>query len=188
VGNSENSGDYVDRHKTRALQRNQSVIETNFQKLEQLGIFNIVKVSARSNFKREHVTGYITAITEIIGKTSAELETLLGLPKSELSSGADIYRVNRVPAKSEILLRGYTSMPNGLTLKPELATTRGDSNGNHRYRRGQSAWQVELKAGVKIPAILLGTIKGDERFEPGSHPRIAMLYPEGHPARANTRN
>jgi len=176
-----NKYDYINPREMRLLHRNPSVIKANFQKLQKLGVYNIVKVSKFSSEKRQDVGGYLTSITEISGKTSRQIQVALGLPAGFLEQGADIYRINRIPMEDEFLPRGYTSMPDGLVLKKDLDT---DSSG---YPRGQMAWQVKIKSGVKISAILICSIQGETKFTPGVHPRTAMLYPENHPARTNVR-
>jgi len=171
--------DYRDVARTRAVQESAAAIETNHQTLVKLGIYNIVKVTAYQADRG--VTGYITSITEISGKTAKEIEKALGLKAGQLSSGAFIYRLRDVPQKDEFWPRGYSGLVDGKYLRDDLNE---DSDG---YRRGQAAWQVTLKEGVKIPAVLLAKIQGTQKFDPGVHPDTARLYPAGHPVHARIR-
>lgn len=171
--------DYRDVARTRAVQESEAAIEANHRTLVKLGIYNIVKVTA---YQADHgVGGYITAITEISGKTAKQIEKALGLKAGQLSSGAFIYRLGRVPQKDEFWPRGYSGLVDGKYLREDLDA---DSDG---YCRGQAAWQVTLKEGVRIRAIELARIHGDQTFDPGVHPETARLYPEGHPVHARVR-
>jgi len=170
--------DYRDVARTRAVQESEAAIEANHRTLVKLGIYNIVRVTA---YHTPSVTGYITSITEISGKTARQIQKALGLKADQLSSGAFIYRLERVPRKDEFWPRGYSGLVDGKYLREDLDE---DSDG---YRRGQAAWQVTLKEGVSIGAIELARIQGDQTFDPGVHPETARLYPEGHPVHARVR-
>ena len=160
------------------MQESAAAIETNHQTLVRSGVYNIVKVTA---YNADRVGGYITRITEISGKTAEEIQKALGLKCDQLASGAFIYRLQRVPRKDEFWPRGYSGLVDGKYLREDLNE---DSDG---YRRGQAAWQVTLKEGVKIPAVLLAKIQGTQKFDPGVHPDTARLYPAGHPVHARIR-
>jgi hypothetical protein len=165
--------DYREVARIRAVQESEMAVENNHQKLVKLGVFNIVKVTA---YQTDRVGGYITQITEISGKTAEEIVEALGLKPGQLSSGAFIYRLQRVPRKNEFWPRGYSHLVDG-ALNKEI----------DGYFPGQSAWQVTLKDGVRIPAIQLARIHGDQTFDPGVHPETARLYPVGHPMRDRVR-
>lgn len=168
------ASDYEDVTATRALQHDPKVIARNHRKLEKWGACNLLKVRARGT-ARTSVKGYITHLAAITGRTAEEIEVILGLREGDLALGADIYRLARLPRTDEFLPRGYTTLVDGLRLKSGLKT---DSAG---YRPGHGAYQITLTA--DMPAHLIATISGSERFEPGVHPSVAKLYPPGHPVR-----
>lgn len=171
--------DYRDVERVRNVQESAEAVGTNYQTLLKLGVYNLVKVTKS---QRESISGYITSITEVSGKTTKQIERALGLKDGQLSEGAFIYRLGRIPRKDEFWPRGYSGLVDGKYLREDLTK---DSDG---YRRGQAAWQVTLKDGVSIPAVLLAHVKGDEIFEPGVHPNTARHYPPGHPMHRNARN
>jgi hypothetical protein len=171
--------DYRDVERTRGVQESDQAVEANHQTLMRLGVYNIVKVSAKQT---DSVCGYITSITEVIGKTARQIEAALGLRPGQLNAGAFIYRLERIPRKDEFWPRGYTGLVDGKYLRDDLTE---DSAG---YRRGQAAWQVTLRGGVCIPAVLLAHIQGDQSFDPGVHPNTARHYPPDHPVHRKPRN
>jgi hypothetical protein len=175
---SEANDDYRDVERVRNVQESEDAIDANHQTLVRLGIYNIVKVTAHQIDK---VTGYITSITEVSGKTAKQIERALGLKAGQLASGAFIYRLDRIPTKKEFWPRGYNGLVDGKILKEHLTE---DSAG---YRRGQAVWQVTLKERVEIPAVLLAYIQGEQRFDPGVHPDTARHYPPDHPVHKKVR-
>lgn len=166
--------DYTDAAETRDLQHSKQAMEENHRKLQAWGAYNLLKVRARGT-QQASVSGYVTHLMAVSGRTSEEIEDILGLRKGALALGADIYRLARVPTLEEFRPRGYTTLVDGLRLKPGL---KSDKSG---YRPGHGAFQIELTA--DLPAHRIATICGPQKFEPGLHPSVASLYPVGHPAR-----
>ena len=176
--------DHINWDETRALQSSSQVIEANYAKLVRWGAYNIVKVMGRDDkptvaaSQRAPVRGYLTLLTAISGRTPLEMRDLLGLRTLDLRHGALVYRLSRLPEKSEIEVRGYTTLVDGAHLRDGI---KQDQAG---YRPGLGAYQVALKWGVEIEATLIATLGPNGPFQPGVHPDVAKLYPPGHPARS----
>jgi hypothetical protein len=166
------SNDFDDLEATRALQSSAEVRAANLATLTSWGAYNLLKVVSRdqpgAGSPSCPVTGYITLLPTLSGKTPRQMEALLGLKQDQLLRGAHIYRLSRVPDISEFLPRGYTTLVDGGRLKEGL---RQDSAG---YRPGHGAYQVQLVQ--PIDALLIKTLGRDEPFEPGLHPDVAALY------------
>lgn len=176
--------DHVNWDETRTLQASPDVIEANYANLVRWGAYNIVKVSNRDEVSPSSVAlttgvgGYLTLLTAISGYTPLEMRDLLGLRITDLRHGALIYRLLDLPKRSEIEVRGYTTLVDGVELRPGLTQDRDG------YRPGLGAYQITLKKGVEIQATLIATLGPDSRFDPKPAPNIAALYPPGHPARS----
>lgn len=66
----------------------------------------------------EAVTGYVTQLKYIAGRTPAEMEQVLGLKPGMLKDGASITAPTRLPTAAEFNLRGYTQLPGGKPFVP----------------------------------------------------------------------
>ena len=101
------------------------------------------------------VTGYITQLKFIAGKTVGEMEQILGLKPGMLGEGAQILKPNRLPNAGEFNLRGYTNTPGGAPFVPGSAWPPG---------LGSPQWQ--LGQGVQLPGELMGTVAPGQAFIP----------------------
>ncbi|HKG99913.1 MAG TPA: hypothetical protein VKB08_04205, partial [Bradyrhizobium sp.] len=108
---------------------------------------------------RPEVDGYITFMQAIAGKTPVEISKILGLRPTDLTSGAMIYRLNRIPHDHEFEVRGMTTLVDGKAL-PDGQTQ--DAGG---YRAGTGALQYEVLRKAAIPATLLGQLRPGEAFD-----------------------
>lgn len=169
---------HEDPEATRALQESPQARASNLARMRHLGEHNLVKVVSLGPVAppaEREVTGYITCISELSGCTPERMVRVLGLrPDRDLVLGAAVYRLDRVPTEDEFTVRGYTTLPDGLRLKPGV---RQDADG---YRPGLCAWQVRLD--MPVPARLIDVVHPGTAFRPPVHPRTAALYPPGHPA------
>jgi hypothetical protein len=170
---------------TRALQSSPEIVLANYLNLKSWGAYNLVKVMNRTGDPGEmlprsrKVDGYLTHLQAISGCTPAQMRDVLGLRETDLRQGALVYRLLELPKEDQIEVRGYTTLVDGVELKPGLTSDKAG------YRPGRGAYQITLKCGVKIEAALIATLGPNSPFEPGVHPDIAKLYPPGHPARRN---
>ena len=163
---------HVDPEQTRALQESAEAIATNLATMRAWGAYNLLRVDSLCGAvqPKKTVVGYVTCLAAISGSTPKEMVSILGLRKDvDLVNGAVIYQLDRVPEEGEFLPRGYTTLPNGLRLKPGVKT---DADG---YGPGHGAWQVQLVE-PGIPASLFAVVHPGNAFEPPLHPRVAALY------------
>ncbi|MBN9455075.1 MAG: hypothetical protein J0I54_00460 [Bosea sp.] len=164
---------YIDPKRTRLLQASERVRKANLERIEFWGAYNLVKVldlgrAVSQNADGEiELGGYVTLQSELSRKTPKEIETALGLRPGSLDQGCRIFRFRKTPTLNGFEVRGYSSLPDGLRLKPEH---RADPHG---YPRGQMAWQIVLT--TPLPAILVSTLAPGQAFDPGRHPGIRYL-------------
>ncbi len=59
------------------------------------------------------VSGYVTQMKCLAGKTPEEMERILGLRRAELARGAGVLWLGRLPDREELALRAYTQCPGG---------------------------------------------------------------------------
>lgn len=159
------ASDYIDTQSTRDLQSDPKVVAANYAMLLRWGAYNLLKVKSFDGGAPSRITGYgyFTLLPAISGKTPQEMRRILGLRKLDLSGGALIYRLSRVPRPNEFVVRGYTTLVDGLRLAP------GRLQDGHGYRPGHGAWQGALTKG--IPMTLVASLKPGMAFEPGLHPK-----------------
>lgn len=159
---------------TRALQESAQAKDANLARMQEWGAYNLVKVHGLRDEVEPKImaTGYITVLAAISGKTPEEMVKTLGLRGGkDLISGAVVYQLTRVPTKDEFKVRGYTTLPDGLRLKPGI---KADAGG---YGPGHGAWQVTLTEGIE--ATQMAVVHPGKPFEPPLHPRTAALYGRG---------
>lgn len=172
--------DHAGWDETRKLQSDAQVVKDNHANLVRWGAHNIVKVTAVDRPLRGKpplAFGYLTLLPAVSGHTPLKMQDLLGLKKGALETGALVYRLLKLPREDQIEVRGYTTLVDGVALKPGL---KADHDG---YRPGWGAYQVRLKDGVTLPAELVATLGPHTPYRPPVHPDVAKLYPPGHPAR-----
>ncbi|MEM9061481.1 MAG: hypothetical protein AAGD13_13555 [Pseudomonadota bacterium] len=63
--------------------------------------------------EHDSIKGYITLQHYLYGKTSTQIESVLGLPPNMLGGLCYVYRLARFPKPNEIKFRGTTDMPDG---------------------------------------------------------------------------
>jgi hypothetical protein len=169
---------HIDPEATRALQESPQARASNLARMQEWGAWNLVKVEslgAVAPSDPKDVTGYISVLAAISGRTPKDMVEVLGLNEdTDLILGAVVYRLDRVPTGDEFVVRGYTTLPDGLRLRPGV---RKDAGG---YDPGHGAWQVRLVR--PVPARLIAVVHPGTVFQPPLHPRTAALYPPGHPA------
>ena len=147
---------------TRALQASASARQDNYKNMVAWGAYSLLKV-CQKGAPQTTVANYITVQAALSGKTPREMEKLLGLRLQQLSGGADIYRLLRLPDIDGFLPRGYSTLVDGLQLRAGLAQ---DAAG---YRPGLGAWQITL---IKpVPAQRIASLGYNDVFEPGVHPK-----------------
>jgi Domain of unknown function (DUF4157) len=73
----------------------------------------LVKVISAERESTATITGYVTELKFVEGRTPSELEKILGLPEGELDKGAIIKRLDQLPNEKQFDLRGYTHRPEG---------------------------------------------------------------------------
>lgn len=154
--------------RVRLLQASSSVRKSNYEKMLLIGAYNLLKVTDRKGPLRTAVSGYVTLLPALSGETPTQMEVILGLRKGDLALGAYIYRLTRLPELEGFLPRGYSTLVDGLPLPDGAAA---DAAG---YRPGLGAWQITLLE--PIPVSLVATLKPDEPFKPGLHPRTQAMY------------
>lgn len=165
------TGLHDDPDATRALQSSPKAIAANHARMTEWGAYNLVKVETLVGEPAvdRSVRGYITVLPAISQATPAEMVGILGLRAGvDLVTGAAIYQLQAVPTETGFEVRGYTTLPDGLRLKP------GVTEDAHGYAPGHGAWQVRLTSAV--PARLFAVVHPGKRFEPPLHPRVAALY------------
>ena len=153
----------------RLLQSSPGVRRQNRQSMLSWGAYSLLKVKGLGGGPASAVRGYVTHMQAISGQTPEEIRDTLGLRQCDLTSGAMIYRLTRVPDEHEFLPRGYSTLIDGVRSRPT-----GDAPS--LYRPGYGAFQIELL--VEVEATLVATLKPGERFEPGIHPSLRHLYPD----------
>jgi hypothetical protein len=148
---------------TRALQASASARQHNYESMVRWGAYSLMKVTPRSA-PQDTVANYVTNLPALSHKTPRQMEEMLGLRVRQLSSGADIYRLLQLPDRDGFLPRGYSTLVDGLALRPGVMQ---DSAG---YRPGLGAWQILL---IKpVPAVRVASLAYDETFEPSVHPSL----------------
>ncbi|MEM8725383.1 MAG: hypothetical protein AAGE86_07665 [Pseudomonadota bacterium] len=150
---------------TRALQESATVRQQNYETMCGIGAYNLLKVHNKGEL-RTSVSGYITLLPAISGLTPIHMRDALGLRLSDLTDGADIYRLSELPDKENFLPRGYTTLVSGLRLK------KGIKQDKAGYRPGHGAWQVTLIR--PVPAVRIAILAANEPFEPGMHPKYRV--------------
>lgn len=95
------------------------------------------------------VSGYITAEKFVRGRSTDQLEKMLGLIPGELKNGAVILRLNALPQANQFDLRGYTQTPAGEVY----------AGGIYPPGLGASQWQLT----AKIPATVLQEVSSGKR-------------------------
>lgn len=95
--------------------------------------------------------GYVTCHKFIAGRTLPEVERILGLPTHELSKGAYLYDLLRIPEPDEFDLRGYSQCPDGKPWTPAS-----------EYPVGAGAAQWQIRRNTFIPAKIAAIIKPGE--------------------------
>lgn len=84
---------------------------------------------------RKLVTGYFTTENNILGKSTVEIERLLGLPIGRLDAGAAVWVLQHPPALAEFETLGSTLVPGGDGLVRErLAATKALPGAWHARR------------------------------------------------------
>jgi hypothetical protein len=59
--------------------------------------------------------GYCTTLKYVVGRTPAEIESIVGLaPSTKLGRGAEVFTVRPLPGIAEFDLKGYTQTPGGV--------------------------------------------------------------------------
>ena len=162
---------YEDPVRTRLHQDDPDVVAANHAMMQKFGAFNLLRVvNLDQNPKvSTAMTGYIALLTHLSGKTPEEMTKLLGLNETRaLTSGAAVYQLTRVPRIGEFKVRGYTTLPGGLRLKPGV---KKDAGG---FPPGQGAWQAQLTEA--IPMRLIAQVKPGEPFKPPMHPNTKKMY------------
>jgi hypothetical protein len=162
---------------TRALQDSVQARTQTLAKMHEWGAYNLLKVVTLSAapVANKDVAGYITILPAISGCIPEEMVSVLGLnAESDLKTGAAIYQLLELPAPDGFQVRGYTTLPDGLRLKPGVKVDAGG------YGPGRGAWQIRLTR--PVPARLFAVVHPGNPFKPPLHPRVAALYPPGHPA------
>lgn len=155
---------------TRELQNSPQAIAANLASMQLWTKYNLLKAVPAGN-ERVSVGGYITTLAALSGRTPREMENLLGLRVNQLATGADIYRLSKIPTAEEFRPRGYSTLVDGLTLKAGKTDCAG-------FRPGEGAWQITLL--VPIAATRIRARLGrDEVFEPGPHPKYLAQYGRG---------
>ncbi|WP_209427153.1 hypothetical protein [Pararhodobacter sp. SW119] len=156
---------FVDERETRARQSEPWVRDANFARMVKFGAYNLMRVQAYEA-AGSLVTGYITVLPAIAGKTPAEMERILGLRVNQLNPTAYVYRLLAVPDRNGFDVRGYTTLVDGKRLREGL---KQDSQG---YRPGHGALQIQLTNPVK--AVLVTCLGRHETFEPSMHPKYLL--------------
>ncbi|MCP4562588.1 MAG: hypothetical protein GY873_23345 [Bosea sp.] len=155
-------GSRADAAAVRDRQNSHNVRIANYAKMRNFGAYNLVKVVNLSKSFDGTLEGYATFQAEISGKTPIEIEKALGLKVGDLHAGCRIFRFLILPKFDDFLVRGYSSLPDGLPVEHNA--------GALTYPPGQMAWQIVLTK--PVPARLVATLKPGQRFIPGPHPNI----------------
>lgn len=141
----------------RTLQSGSAARASAMARFQEWGAKNLIRVTNPGGAVLTEVSGYIGLITAIAGLTPAEISKCLGLRYEDLSQGAMIYRLNRIPLSTEFEVRGYTTLPDGLPLPA------GQTQDAAGYRAGWGAWQVVLIS--PVPATYMGRLGPHDRFD-----------------------
>ena len=125
-----------------------------------MSMARVSELEAKLGKRLDSVSGFITCLVNVLGKTPSDLEDTLGVQKGAFASGVVIFRLNTLPKSSEFQLRGYTYLPNGarfdglvLRRSDMQRPTYFDKNGNpSKFPPGLGVEQWEINPDVLIPA------------------------------------
>ena len=112
----------------------------------------LVKVVSPERGATPTVAGWVGELKFVEGRTPAEMEKILGLPKGELANGAIIQRLDQIPKAEQFEPRGYTQRPGGAEFNPKAP----------KYPPGLGAPQWIVTE--PIPATKIGEVKPGEVF------------------------
>jgi hypothetical protein len=114
------------------------------------------------------MAGYCTTFKFVVGRTPAEMESVLGFAAgTKLAQGAEIYLVRPLPTARQFELRGYTQLPGG------VATNDPAYQPHPSYPPGLGAPQWDLTNYPQSGLHHLATVNPGQRFAY----RVASLPP-----------
>jgi len=112
-----------------------------------------VKVVPLARAAADVVSGYVTQMKCLAGKTPEEMERILGLRRAELARGAGVLWLGRLPDREELALRADTQCPGGQHY---------DGHGSYPPGLGVPQWELLCALPVGERVIV----------KPGQRPRI----------------
>lgn len=132
------------------------------------GMDTLVKVVGRGFvFKPNEPVGYCTTFKYVVGRTSWDMELILGIGlNTKLLNGADIYVVDPLPPFDRFELRGYSHLPGGHPVDKDHAL-------NELYPPGDGAPQWKV---LELPQSCLKLLGSVAACEPFVYP-VAKLPP-----------
>jgi hypothetical protein len=140
----------------RTLQSSPLAVKAALERFAQWGAKNLIKVTNIGPVEAE-LKGYFGFMQSIAGATPVEISRIFGLRETDLSQGAMIYRLGRLPEENEFVVRGYTTLPDGRRL-PE-----GQKKDAAGYRVGTGALQYALTK--PFPVTYLGLLRPGQPFD-----------------------
>jgi hypothetical protein len=135
----------------------------------------LVKVVPRGQTpSSERMIGYCTTLKFVVGRTPEEMESILGFKAgTKLQNGADIYRVDPLPAPNQFEFRAYTHLPGGV---PQI----DGRVVNPLYPPGKGAPQWDLTRYPQSGLKWLATVQPGQCFvcDYGSLPKELTVFME----------
>jgi hypothetical protein len=140
-----------------------------------------VKVVRVDRGGRLTTRGYITEHQAIAGQTPAQMEVTLGLPEGELSNGAVVQELGRLPGPNEFEFRAYTTQPGG---------THFGVPGRYPPGTGVPQWEVNTDIPVANETLVLpgARYQSPTRYEPGPGSSVRVPVAERVPEPASPRS
>ena len=119
-------------------------------------LVNVVPRGQTPNSQR--MIGYCTTLKYVAGRTPEKMETILGFKAgTKLQDGAEIYRVDPLPAANQFEFRAYTYLPSGVAQIDGRVV-------NPLFPPGEGAPQWELAKYPQSALKLLATVQPGQRF------------------------
>ncbi|TFI57623.1 hypothetical protein E2493_13945 [Sphingomonas parva] len=140
----------------RTIQGSRIAIDAALKRFAEWGAKNLIKVTNIGPVQEE-LRGYFGFMQSVAGQTPSEISRTFGLRETDLAQGAMIYRLARIPLENEFVVRGYTTLPDGLRL-PE-----GQIKDAAGYRVGTGALQYALTK--PFPVTYLGLLRPHQGFD-----------------------
>jgi hypothetical protein len=137
-----------------------------------LSISRTLELERKLGRRLSTVGGYFTCLKNLLLRTPAEMEDILGFQKGTFSSGVSVWKLKDLPKPEEFELRGYTQTPGGESFdgivirrsdlrRPQYLQKDGTSA---KFPPGLAVEQWELEKGILLPATELERVSFGAKF------------------------